>query len=130
MGLCMESSFEHDAWKEGKGSNCPNRRGEALLAAGTLERILTWHQEILTLLPLASKELDLSDHSGFLPSSVAPPPSHLFSLPPFSLLSLFPSFPHSFLPLFRHPSLPSWMFIEHLSQTFHFFSGWDSYTYT
>ena len=100
MGLCMESSFAQDAWKEGKGSNCPNRRGEALLAAGTLERILTWHQEILTLLLLASKELDLSDHSGFLPSSLAPPPSHLFSLPPF-----FPFFP-SFLP-FHIPSFLS-----------------------
>ena len=36
--------------------------------------------------------LNLSDRGGFLPSSLAPPPSHLFSFPPFLLLSFLPSF--------------------------------------
>ena len=54
----------------------------AHFAAGTLERTLTWHQEILTLL-LASKGFNLSDHSGFLPPS----------FPSFFLLFLPPSFP-------------------------------------
>lgn len=108
MGLCMERSYEHDAWKEENGSSCrPNRRGEALLAAGTPERTLSWHQEILTLLLPASKGLNLSDCSGFLPSSLAPPPSYLPSL----IFSFFPSFLPFHFPSFLSssilPSLPS-----------------------
>ena len=61
MGLCMERFYEHDAWKEENGSSCrPNRRGGALLAVGTPEPTLTWHQEILTLLLPTSKGLNLS----------------------------------------------------------------------
>lgn len=128
MGLCMECSYEHNAWKEEKGSSChPNRRGEALLAAGTPERTLTWHQEILTLLLLTSRNLT----SLIVVASSLPPllPLLLISSPSL-LFSFFPCFPHSFLRFFLHPSLPSWIFAEHLSRTFHFFAGWDSCTYT
>lgn len=124
MGLCMKRSYEHNAWKEENGSSChPNRRGEALLVAGTPERTLTWHQEILKWLLLASRDLT----SLIVVASSLPPllPLLLISSP--SLLFCF--FP-SFLPFFLHPSLHSWIFAEHLSRTFHFFAGWDSCTYT
>lgn len=100
MGLCMECSYEHNAWKEEKGSSChPNRRGEALLAAGTPERTLTWHQEILTLLLLTSRNLT----SLIVVASSLPP--FLPCSPSFSSL-LLPSFFPSFL-AFHIPSFVS-----------------------